>query len=343
MELNKLGEYGLIERIRGYLRKKKHRRLKPSHSCFRAVIGPGDDCAAVSLPSGGKVLLFSTDTLAEGTHFRLGWAKTTGVKEFWKYLGCKAVAVNLGDIAAMGCAKPLFYLVNIGLPGSMNTGCIDMLYSGMEKLSDEFGIELIGGDTYRSDKITIAVTIIGEADRKLLILRSGAKPGDSVYVTGAMGGSRAGLEILNSAGEKKSLGPAEKYLVKRHLCPPVRLKEAWVIAPYASAMMDCSDGLYWSLATLAKESGAGMEIDIDRIPVSPQMKAWARSESADIKSYAVSGGEEYELVFCSGKTVPLKIGARQVGVVTRGREVEYYSCGKKIDASRFRPFLHYKK
>ena len=182
MKISDLGEFGLIDRIG----KTAPRNAK------RAPIGIGDDAAALLL-SPSSVLLATTDMLIEGVHFDL---KTTDLYS----LGWKAAAVNLSDIAAMG-GVPRFCLTALGIPTSLTVEQVDEFYRGFSVCIRKQGTVLVGGDTCSSPKgLIINVTVLGEADRKRVITRSGARPGDLIYVTGTLGDSGAGMELLRIAG-----------------------------------------------------------------------------------------------------------------------------------------------
>lgn len=339
LKLGDIGEYSLIERLLNLLKKKQFPRLPGSLS---VELGPGDDCAVIGVQGTDRVILVSTDTMAEGTHFRLDWLKCLDSRKFFRWLGYKSIAANISDISAMGNARPRFCLVNIGLPGSINLADIEGLYSGMNGLLSKCGILLIGGDTYRSEKINIAVTIIGEGKKEAFIKRSGARKGDYVYVTGTLGDSIAGLAVLEKRGK---CGEDERYLVQKHFLVPVRTRESALIAKYATSMIDCSDGLYWSMDILSRESKASMRIDMEKIPLSPHLRRWAERNKQDACSCAVAGGEDYELIFTSGENnldKKLNIGLRKIGCVLPGKEgVRYYFNNREIIINQKKLFSHF--
>lgn len=249
--IQNLGEFGLIDRL--------SRTLKIGRG---VICGIGDD-AAVLKTDGKKRLLMTTDMLAEGVHFtRKMPAKSIG----WKSLAC-----NISDIAAMG-GIPKFAVVSIGLPPKTNVTWVKDLYRGMEAAGRKFGVAIVGGDTVKSEKIVINVALTGEADAKDIVLRSGAKPGDVIFVTGKLGNS------LKSG---------------RHLKPNPRVSEAQYLVKNFKihSMIDISDGLAADLGHILEKSGVGAVLDASAIPC----HADAKLENA------LHDGEDYELVFTMGE------------------------------------------
>lgn len=351
MKLFDLGEYGLVDRIRRHLKEVHSKRFFKHRNKLDVAIGPGDDSAVVQV-SKDIALVISTDTLVENTHFNLSWAEFIGQKKYFYLLGYKSIAVNLSDLSAMGAVKPLFCLVSLGLPGDISVKDIDSLYTGMRSLTDKYNTEIIGGDTFRSKDIIISITIIGKSKSEKLVKRSGARILDYVYVTGTLGDSMAGLEVLQQRSKKsevrsQKIDKNEKYLIRRQLCPQVRLKEAEVISSYAGGMIDCSDGLYWSVKTISQESKAGMKIYIDNLPASEQLKSWAKSNKKSLSKYTVLGGEEYELVFTSGvknlDKILKRMNIHKIGeVLPAGRGLEFYFNNKKINIDIKKGFEHFR-
>ncbi len=305
MKISDLGEFGLIEQIR----KTASRRSK------RAPIGIGDDAAALFV-SPSATLLATTDMLLEGVHFDLA---TTGLFS----LGWKSAAVNLSDIAAMGGA-PRFCLTALGIPPSLTVEDVREFYRGVNACLKKFGAVLVGGDTCRSRTgLVISVSVLGEMEQKRVITRSGARPGDRIFVTGTLGDSAAGLELLRTgAGSQKS---GARRLIEKHLRPVPRVAEGRKLAKagVASAMIDVSDGLSSDLGHICEQSRVGAEIFAERIPLSTSVMSLKTLERPAL-AYALSGGEDYELLF----TVPLdtlqkfrslRLDASEIGVITRGR------------------------
>jgi len=342
LKLYNTGEYWLIDHIRRYLKKFLNKRLISPYNRFNVVVGPGDDSAVIDILNNCSVVI-STDTLVENTHFKLNWAGLFGIEKYFYFLGYKSIAINISDLSAMGAVKPLFCLVSLGLTPDCSIENIDRLYDGIQSLTKKYGMNIIGGDIFKSENIIISVTIIGVAKQKSVVTRAGAKIGDKIYVTGNLGDSRAGLEILQRKNDKTKLNSDEKYLVLKHLCPPIRIKEAEMISEYATSMMDCSDGLYLSLKTIGNESNVGMKVNVDKIPVSKQLINWTKNEMIN---YSVIGGEDYELVFTSGydnldKKLN-KIKVWQIGeIVSDTGGIVFYSDKRRIRIDTKNIFEHF--
>ncbi|MDD5383065.1 MAG: thiamine-phosphate kinase [Candidatus Margulisbacteria bacterium] len=258
MKLSNIGEFGLIDRIA-----KREPRL-PS-----TIIGIGDDAAVLQMTNEGKYLLITTDTLIENVHF-----KRKGASFF--RLGQKALAANISDIAAMG-GWPAHALVTVGVPKTMSVKAIDELYRGINALARKQKIDIIGGDTVASPKeIVISITLLGEVEKANLLLRSTARVGDLICVTGKFG------------------GPAAKGYPSHYALRVTLFQEARALAKsgLATAMIDSSDGLVRSILEICKASRVGAVVYESEVPV-------ARGASL---AQALHGGEEYELVF----TIPAK-------------------------------------
>jgi thiamine-monophosphate kinase len=311
MRISDLGEFGLIRNIQRLSFRKTSTTL----------IGIGDDAAALKV-SPSKILLATTDMLLEEVHFDLSFT------DFYS-LGWKSAAVNLSDIAAMG-GVPCHCLTALGIPNHITVERIEDFYRGFTALLKTHRTTLVGGDTCHSRKgMVISVTVLGEVEKKNLLSRAGAKPGDRVFVTGTLGDSAAGLEILKNrvkGQEGRGKGTEAKRLIAKHLRPVPRAAEGRAIARSgcASAMIDISDGLSSDLAHICEQSGVGAEIHSDRIPISPALMKLSGGLTMPVLHYALSGGEDYELLF----TVPpgkikrlqsLHIPVTEIGAVKRGK------------------------
>jgi thiamine-monophosphate kinase len=238
-------------------------------------VGVGDD-AAVLAPGSGEMVI-TTDALVEGTHFRR--SLTTA-----RDLGFKAVAVNLSDIAAMG-ASPRHAVCALTLSDQVDAAWVMELFGGMREACDEHALWVVGGNLTRGSEITIAVTVLGEVGPGRAILRSGAKPGDDLMVTGSLGGAAAGRRIAEGS-LARPLDAAERDAVERFMRPTARIGEAAIVATIATAMIDLSDGLSRDLARLCDASGVGARIRPGVIPVHP----------CATLDEALDGGEDYELL-----------------------------------------------
>ena len=280
MDIKELGESGLIRRIADI-----YRATHPSIVC-----GIGDDAAALNL-SEHHILLTTCDLLLEDVHFDLRLTDPL-------HLGKKSLAVNLSDIAAMG-GTPRFFLVSLGLPPHLPLQFIDDLYRGMMTVADEFHTHLVGGDTNASpQKLVIDITALGEIPPDQLIKRSGAQSGDSIWVTGTVGDAALGFALLKKEGR---LGAAHffNHLTVKHLSPSPRVHEGRMLAQnhLASAMIDISDGLLADLSRMLSASDKGATVWLSCLPLSKDFMEYLASEGEGSINYALSGGEDYELLF----------------------------------------------
>lgn len=297
MKIGEVGEFGLIKKIR---------------ELFRAegsVLGIGDDCAI--LPYGDKELLITTDTLVQGVHF------FEGVEPY--LLGRKSLAVNLSDIAAMA-GKPKWAFLSLSLDIDRELSWIEQFLMGFRDIALEYDVSLLGGDTTSSDKLYISVTLVGENERGKSVKRNTARDGDIVLVTGSIGCSYAGFVALRDGLE------GYDELKKRHLDPKPRFFEAFKVAPFATAMIDVSDGLIQDCLHICEESGVGMEIYWDKIP-------FCRAEFIS-KEEMLCGGEDYELVVCVKSCFKEKVesmdGFTVIGEVKKGGRIEVLRGGKVV-------------
>ncbi|MBC7341266.1 MAG: thiamine-phosphate kinase [Clostridia bacterium] len=276
------GEFGLIKRIREQMGSKI-----------------GDD-AAILQPPKGK-LLASIDMLVEGIHFEKSYITP------WQ-LGWKALAVNISDIAAMG-GTPLYALVSLGLSHDIDDAYVDEIYQGLAAVASRFGVKVVGGDIVKSPgPLVVDVAILGESDHP--VTRSGARPGDLIGVTGYLGSSAAGLAWLQSQARPArpspigsptpvSTPPWAQELVRAHLEPIPRVEEGRQLAATGavSAMMDISDGLASEINHIAEEGQVGAILYGEDVPISQATLAAAEALGADPLSWALFGGEDYQLVF----------------------------------------------
>ncbi|MBX3266324.1 MAG: thiamine-phosphate kinase, partial [Acidobacteria bacterium] len=248
----------------------------------------GDDCAV--LPKSDEAdLLITADMLVEDVDFRLEWTTP-------ECLGHKALAVSLSDIAAMA-GRPTFAMLSLGVPGSLWGGdFLDRFYEGWHGLAKEFGVELVGGDVSRvPEKFVIDSIVLGEVSRGKAILRSGAMPGDKIYVTGSLGGAAGGLKLLESGTRhEKNQGRFVRELIERQLRPLPRLDVSGHLP--ASAMIDVSDGLSSDLAHICEASGVGAVIYAEQVPIDVRLDSIFSSPDEKLH-LALDGGEDFELLF----------------------------------------------
>lgn len=275
MKLSRLGEFGLIERLR------RTTLLRPGVS-----LGIGDDAAWVRTSSGSCLL--TTDLLIEGVHFDLKWTSLYA-------LGHKSLAVNMSDIAAMG-GRPSYLLLSLGIPSTLESDDVDEFYRGVRGLAAKSGVALVGGDTSIAKSLLISACLIGQA-RDHPITRAGARVGDDVYVTGTLGDSALAFKLLKNKSTKLRL-PAAKFLLSRHHFPTARLQAGVVLARnnLARAMIDVSDGLLQDLGHICKASHIGAIILEEMLPLS---RAYQSLVGRDGTRHALTGGEDYELLFCA--------------------------------------------
>lgn len=329
--LSELGELGLIKRF----------RTRCISSSPEVLKGIGDDASAVKIKPG--ITLITTDMLLEGVHFDLS------LTTFFQ-LGYKVLAVNISDILAMG-GKPEYFLLCLGLPKTCRSTDIDALYSGMMKIAKKFRVSVIGGDTSASRKgLILSGTLIGNADR--IITRSGARPGDGIFVTNTLGDSAMGLLLLRKLGKKVnfklrnkkweiktsnfSLPTSHLSLIRRHLMPePRSLKKTSGI----TSMIDVSDGLLMDLSHICDESKVGAVIYKDKIPLSRGLASAAKNTQTSPLKYALKGGEDYVLLFTAPRNY--KTDAFKIGEIIRRGHFIVDSKGRK---TTFKPegYEHFK-
>ena len=282
MKLSRLGEFGLIDRIR--------RKV----SAGRGVrLGIGDDAAWIDHPQGSS--LITADLLIEGIHFDLRWTSLAD-------LGYKSLAVNLSDIAAMG-GVPAYAMLSLGIPANFDSKQLDELYRGINGLAKKHGVTIVGGDTNLADSLLISVCVIGHPPSKP-ICRSGAHVGDDIYVTGTLGDAALGLELLRRKRLRQSRAMAQ--LLTRHHRPTPRLAAAALLAQrnLPTAMIDISDGLIQDLGHICRASHVGATIQQEKLPLSNAYRALAGRIGMRC---AMSGGEDYELLFCAAPRLRKRI------------------------------------
>lgn len=287
-ELSQLGEFGLIDRLAA------HVELKLPSS----VKGIGDDAAVIDAE--GLQQVVTTDMLLEGIHFDLSYMPL-------KHLGYKAIVVNLSDVYAMN-AEARQVLVALAVSNRFPVEAIDELYAGMRMACEQYGVDLVGGDTTASRSgLVISVTAIGAAKPEDIVYRDTAKEGDLLVVSGDLGGAFMGLQILEREKAVFQQDPniqpdlsGHDYILERQLKPEARkdivslLKQLEV---HPTAMIDISDGLASEAIHIAHRSGLGVKLYEDKIPVDPTTISTARDFNLDPTTCALNGGEDYELLF----------------------------------------------
>ena len=283
------------------------------------VKGIGDDCAVLRVPPRHEVLV-TTDFTLEGVHFRRAWHTP-------EMVGRRCLTRGLSDIAAMG-GRPIAAFLSLAVPKELPQRWVDGFLKGLLQLANEFETSLAGGDTAESKSGILAdIVVLGSVPRGKAILRSGAKPGDQVYVSGELGGATAALKKL-FRGEKVRLGDYPRHF---HPTPQLKIGEWLQGKGMASAMIDLSDGLSTDLAHICEESGVGAEIEAGQIP---RARIGRRREPVTL-DLALHGGEDYELLFTAParKRVPRRIAGvpvQRIGRITHGSGITLLQeSGKK--------------
>lgn len=310
MKIARLGEFGLIDSIR---------KVAARQSPF-VLIGMGDDAAALKIAP-ASILLATTDMLLENVHFDLSYTD-------YYSLGWKSAAVNLSDIAAMG-GIPRFCLTSLGIPSSVSVEQIKDFYRGFMAVLHTHRALLVGGDTCLSrEQLVVNVVVLGESEKAQILARAGAEPGDRIFVTGTLGDSAAGLDLLRSGVKGRGQRAGEKKLIQKHLRPVPRVEWGMLIArsKCAHAMIDISDGLSSDLVHLCDESGVGAKIFAENLPCSRSLLSVADVLGKSPSHYALSGGEDYELLFTvpqrrMNKLQSLGIPLTEIGEITKTRKV----------------------
>ncbi len=285
-------------------------------------VGVGDD-GAVMTPTPGTQQVQVIDTLVEGVHFP---ANITAAD-----VGYRAVAVNLSDIAAMG-ARPRWMTLALTL-WDKDELWVEDFAAGMFAAADEHGVVLVGGDTTQGDSVVVSINVTGEVEEDAALLRSGAKVGDTVFVTGTVGDAAAGLELLQQ-------GEHDEFLVGRFLRPTARLALGRMLVGKAHAAIDISDGLVADLSKLLAASGLGAQINVENVPVSSALTA--RFDDKTALQFALSGGDDYELCFTAPADAVAAIdGITAIGTVTGDEGLECRRGGEivDVDVSGYRHFI----
>ena len=285
MKLSEIGEFHFIDRLKALFRTEM-----PS-----GVVGIGDDCAVIPRELVDREMLVTSDLLVEGTHFLRDATSPFD-------LGYKTLAVNLSDVAAMG-GRPQFAFLSLALPKDVEWEWVEGFLKGFRSIARESSVALLGGDTTKSENIFINVTVIGSGPRRQIKRRTSAELGDIVAVTGFLGDSAAGLNLIREKIdrfkdlEKMELSP-EELLVHRHLKPRPHIQEGLWLGRQIEvhAMMDVSDGIHSDLERLKEQSSCGFEIDLDQLPISKELASIAQKYNWSVDELATCGGEDYVLL-----------------------------------------------
>ncbi len=316
-----LGEFELIERF----------FTRPAR---RAALGVGDDCALIQ-PTPGMTLAVSSDMLIEGRHF-----VSTVAPEL---LGHKALAVNLSDLAACG-AKPLAFTLSLALP-SVDEAFLAGFSRGLFALAEREGCELIGGDTTRGP-LAIAITVLGELPAGSALLRSGARPGDDLYVSGTLGDARLALEVFrgNVALDEEAFRSVRQAME----APAARIGLGLALRGLATSAIDVSDGLVGDLGHILERSGVGAVVEIDTLPRSAVLAAQPIEVQREC---LLTGGDDYELLFTAmperrdavaAAAGNAAVAITRIGQIEGGRGLRVVDRHGNAVTSRGRPFDHFR-
>ncbi len=313
MKVSELGEFGLIDLLAKMVYRAQNKQIAPRQ---QLIIGIGDDAAAWH--GDASIQLATVDSFIQDVHFSLGITP-------WNELGWKALAINLSDIAAMG-GVPRYALVSLALPDHTEVDDVTALYQGMIELAQQFGVAIVGGDTSSAPLVAINITILGSArsQDKHILTRSGAQAGEKVAVTGYLGAATAGWEMLT---KQLQFDPEATACLKgAFLHPYPRIAEGQLlIAQGVKTAIDISDGLISDLNHICKASQVSARIEVDRVPIQPAVKANFGDRALEL---ALSGGEDYELLFTGSTEVIDKIRATALCPITVIGEVVADKAGK---------------
>ncbi|PAP78525.1 thiamine-phosphate kinase [Rubrivirga marina] len=319
-----VGEFGLIDKMKA--------ALADAADARDLVAGIGDDAAVYRVGAAGsdgpsRVHVITTDALVEGVHFDRTYVPL-------RALGWKAIAVNVSDVAAMN-ARPRFATVALGLPNNLSVEGAEALYTGMAQACERYGLAVVGGDVTASARLTLSVTVVGEAEERAVVYRRGAQPGDLLCVTGDLGSAAAGLRVLLAGKDRMTAGDGAAddppqpdltgfaYAVERQLMPQARLDriEAWAEAGVRpSSLIDVSDGLASEAHHLSQAGTVGAVIDAGLLPVHVQTALAAQRFDERAEAFVLYGGEDYELLFTIPEAEASKLSPDTYAVV--GQVVE---------------------
>ena len=307
-EISKYGEFGLIKHLTEKIKLQNPSSLK----------GVGDDAAVLDYKD--KQVLVTTDLLLEGVHFDLIYTPL-------KHLGYKAAVVNFSDIYAMN-GQPKQITVSLGVSKRFSVELLEELYSGILLACENYGVDLVGGDTSASlTGLTISITCIGEGEKEKIVYRNGARENDLICVTGNLGSAYMGLQLLERErlvfeGQNENIQPdfnGKEYILQRQLKPEARkdiiqkLAEKGILP---TSMMDISDGLSSELIHICSQSNVGCRVYEDKIPINMQAAVMAEELNMNIVTAALNGGEDYELLFtCKLEDYEKIITLEDVGIV----------------------------
>ncbi len=307
MKFEEIGEFQFINRIK-------------KDTIFRkkdVIKGIDDDCSVFRVTGAKKLSVMTTDALIENIHFIRDKISPYD-------LGYKSLAVNLSDISAMG-ATPLDVYICLGIPKDIDVDFFDRFYQGLKELLSKFNLNLLGGDTTSSKSdLFISITVFGEVDEQNVVYRNGAMPGDYIFVTGNLGDSAGGLEILL---KNPPISARDKnYLINCHNHPKLYIKESQFLTKnfHPNAMIDISDGLSSDLLHITSQSKVGAKIFEDKLPTSEYLKNLCASIGTNPLNYAFNGGEDYKLLL----TIPKEYSEQAMNSYKQEFDTPLFKIGK---------------
>lgn len=299
----------------------------------RGVVGIGDDCAII----GGEAeeWLFSTDLVVEGVHF----LRTKSTPE---EVGWKSAAVNLSDIAAMG-GEPVATFLSIALPREARGEWAERFVKGYAEISNLYGVPLLGGDTTSSLRdVAINVGVLGKNPTGTSLLRSGARVGDTIFVTGMLGDSGAGLRLLLGDHPTDDL---VAYLTTKHNRPTPRIAEGIALRKTGKvgAMMDISDGIASDLRHILRASGVGAEVELSALPISSELRQVCEREGWSAEELAIAAGEDYELLLTAPEEIASEVDfpLYPIGKITEGTGDIVWLDGGEKEELQTKGFTHF--
>ncbi|WP_456402759.1 thiamine-phosphate kinase [Persephonella sp.] len=312
MEIKKLGEFNLIDKLTGIL------RINDKD----VVVGFGDDCSCVKINN--ELYLVTGDIQIENKHF---------IKEKIspRDLGWKLVSVNVSDVVSCG-GIPKWGFISVGLPEKTELEYVLEVYRGIEEALNFYNFPIIGGNTSSNENIILDLFLIGKTEK--FIGRDGAKIGEKVYLTGHTGLSKAGFELLLMG--KEQYEDFEKRLILKHVRPKARIDVVSQILNFASSCIDISDGLSGDIYHISERSKVKIIIEKEKLPIHPDLKAFCEKYGKNVLDYVFNGGEDYELVLTSSKKLK---NFYQIGYTAEGKGI-FIKDGDKVSPLEVRGFKH---
>src|SRR5262245_61085362 len=317
MVIGELGEFALIDRLQQRLQKTAPAQL---------VRGIGDDCAVLR-STAGMDLLLTTDTQEEGVHFRRDWSTPQDI-------GWRCLAVNVSDIAAMG-GNPLGAVIALSVPATLEVALVEALYDGLQELATAYDCPIIGGNISKaSEHLTVTITVLRDVPTAQDVSRLRAPVGAEAWVTGYLGGAKAGVELLLNPDTLPGLSTSE--VLRRYRRPRPRLREAQYLRQHGvlHSLIDISDGLSSDLTHICTESGVSAHLEAVHIPVSEEVRHIARALQVAPLTLALHGGEDFELCLTAPAgavprlqqafTAHFQCPLRRVGTIQSGRGVSLH-------------------